>query len=107
MPDRLILLPGGKIAFDGQFDGLRAITGNLTRLTVTTGNGHFPSFDRAVLLSGENGVYEYEIDLAGLPIKQLMKTLSEFDGVRDVEIRKAPIEQVIARLYERWRHEAV
>ena len=60
-----------------------------------------------MLLSGENGVYEYEIDLAGLPIKQLMKTLSEFDGVRDVEIRKAPIEQVIARLYERWRHEAV
>ena len=107
MAQRILMIAGGKIAFDGQFDGLRAITGNLTRLTVTTGNGHFPSFDRAVLLSGENGVYEYEIDLAGLPIKQLMKTLSEFDGVRDVEIRKAPIEQVIDRLYERWRHEAV
>lgn len=107
MAQRILMIAGGKIAYDGHFDGLRAVTGNLTRLTVTTGNGHFPSFDRAVLLSAENGVYEYEIDLAGLPIKQLMKTLSEFDGVRDVEIKKAPIEQVIARLYERWRHEAV
>jgi ABC-2 type transport system ATP-binding protein len=32
-----------------------------------------------------------------------MKYLSEVDGIADVEIKKAPIEQVISRLYTEWK----
>lgn len=103
MAQRILMISKGKIAYDGSFDGLRKITGNLTRVIVTTENGFMPELENSTLLSSENGVHEFEIDLAKTPIKALMKLLSEFDGVCDVEIRKAPIEQVIARLYESWK----
>lgn len=107
MAQRILMISQGKIAYDGSFDGLRKITGNLTRVLVTTENGFMPQLENACLLSQENGVHEFEMDLAQTPIKALMGLLSQWDGVSDVEIRKAPIEQVIARLYESWRHEGV
>lgn len=103
MAQRILMISDGKIAYDGSFDGLRKITGNLTRVILTMENGFMPELQDAELLSSENGVHEFEIDLAKMPIKELMKLLSEFDGACDVEIKKAPIEQVIARLYESWK----
>ena len=103
MAQRILMISNGKIAYDGDFDGLRKITGNLTRVIVTTEKGFIPELENASLLSSENGVHEFEIDLVKTPIKILMRLLSEFDGVCDVEIRKAPIEQVISRLYESWK----
>lgn len=103
MAQRILMVSNGKIAYDGSFDGLRNITGNLTRIIVTTSNGFMPKLEDASLLSSENGVHEFEMDLAKTPIKDLMKLLSELDGVCDVEIKKSPIEQVIARLYESWK----
>lgn len=103
MAQRILMISDGKIAYDGDFDGLRKITGNLTRVVVTTENGFMPELQNAALLSSENGVYEFEIDLAQTPIKTLMRRLSEFDGVCDVEIKKAPIEQVIASVYASWK----
>jgi len=103
MAQRILLISDGKIAYDGNFDGLRKITGNLSRIIVTTENGLMPMLCDATLLSSENGVHEFEIDLTKTPIKELMKLLSEFEGVSDVEIKKAPIEQIIARLYESWK----
>lgn len=103
MARRILMISDGKIAYDGDFNGLRKITGNLTRVTVTTGNGSAPALGDATLLSSENGVHEFEIDLEKMPIQALMKLLSGLDGVCDVEIGRAPIEQVIARLYECWK----
>jgi len=37
------------------------------------------------------------------PENNLLKRLSDTDGVKDVEISKAPIEQVIAGLYAAWK----
>lgn len=102
MAQRILMIANGKIAYDGSFSGLRDVTGNLTRFIVTT-DGTEPRLDGGVMLSGENGVFEYEVDLAQTPIKSLLGRLSETDGIRDVEIRKAPIEQVIAELYRGWR----
>nr|WP_092069636.1 ATP-binding cassette domain-containing protein [Dendrosporobacter quercicolus]NSL47539.1 ATP-binding cassette domain-containing protein [Dendrosporobacter quercicolus DSM 1736]SDL93537.1 ABC-2 type transport system ATP-binding protein [Dendrosporobacter quercicolus] len=103
MAQRILMISDGKIAYDGDFDGLRKITGNLTRVVVTTENGFRPELQNATLLSSENGVHEFELDLAQTPIKTLMRLLSEFDGVCDVEIKKAPIEQVIASVYASWK----
>ena len=102
MAERILMISAGKIAFDGSFEELRSLTGNLTRLTVTTENGYIPQIENARLLSAENGVHEYDINLADTPVKALLNKLSEAEGVRDVEIRKAPIEQVIAGLYKAW-----
>lgn len=49
------------------------------------------------------GVFEFEVDLSRLPVKGLLEQLSKADGILDIEIRKAPIEQVIAQLYQAWK----
>jgi len=102
MAQRILMISGGRIAFDGDFDALRAVTGSLTRVAVTMADGITPSIRCSKLLSAEKGVFEYEIDLAKTPVRSLLGQLSEAEGVRDVEIKKAPIEQVIAGLYRDW-----
>ena len=102
MARRILMVSKGKLAYDGGFDGLRELTGNLTHFTVTT-NGTIPSLDGCQLLSQKQGVFEFEADLSRLSIKTLLARLSELDGIKDVEIKKAPIEQVIAQLYQSWR----
>ena len=103
MAQRILMISNGRVVYDGSFDGLREITGNLTRVVVTMESGLIPELRNAVLLSSENGVHEFETDLVKTQIGELMRHLSEFDGVCDVEIKKAPIEQVIAKLYESWK----
>jgi len=105
MAQRVLMISNGKIAYDGSFDGLRDITGSLTRVTVTVDGAAAPapSLEGGTLVSSENGVYEFEIDIAKNPIRHLLRQLSDADGVKDVEIKKAPIEQVIAGLYAAWK----
>jgi hypothetical protein len=61
------------------------------------------SFEGGKLIDEKNGVYEYEVDAAKTPVRQLLKDLSDIDGIKDVEINKSPIEQVIAGLYANWK----
>ena len=103
MARRILLISAGELAFDGSFQELRAMTGSPTRLTVTAMRGPAPHLQCADLISAENGVFEYGVDLVKSPVTELLRQLSETEGVRDVELRKAPIEQVIAGLYQQWR----
>ena len=80
---------------------MRDITGNLTHFIVTT-DGRELQLEGCRLLSENRGVFEFEVDLSSLPVKVLLERLSKADGVMDVEIRKAPIEQVIAQIYQTW-----
>ena len=84
MAQRVLMVANGKIVYDGSFGGLRDITGSLTRVTI-------------------NGTDVFEIDVTQTPVKDLLKRLSETEGIKDVEISKAPIEQVIAGLYDKWK----
>lgn len=102
MAQRILMISNGKLAYDGDFDGLRAITGNLTHFTVTT-DGTRPGLEGCRLLGEKHGVFEFEVDLSRLPVKGLLERLSKADGIQDVEIKKAPIEQVIAQLYKEWK----
>lgn len=103
MAQRIVMIAGGKLAYDGSFDGLREITGSLTYFTVTTDGGDAPQIAGCRLLGAERGVFEYEADLNDIPAAQVLMNLSHVPGIRDVEIRKAPIEQVIEELYKRWK----
>jgi len=103
MAQRILMISNGRIAYDGSFGGLRDITGNLTRFTVTMVCGSVPSLDGGKLISADKGVYVFEADVTLTPIRLLLRQLSEADGIKDVEINKAPIEQVIAGLYSAWK----
>lgn len=103
MAQRILMISNGKLAYDGSFDGLREITGNLTRFTVTT-DGRNLQLKGCRLIREKHGVFEFEADMSRLPVKVLLKQLSETDGIMDVEIKKAPVEQVIAHLYQDWKN---
>ena len=102
MAQRILMISGGQIAYDGDFDGLRGITGSLTRFTITV-DGFAPQLSGTRLISSDGGIFEYEVDVNAVPIQHLLRQLSDTAGIKDVEISKAPIEQVIAGLYAAWR----
>jgi len=106
MAQRIMMISKGQLAYDGDFDGLRRLTGNMTNFTVTT-DGRRPELEGCRFLGGEHGVFEFEADLSCTSIQRLLEMLSRSDGIRDVEIRRVPIEQVIAGLYQSWKGEKV
>ncbi|MCL2740698.1 MAG: ATP-binding cassette domain-containing protein [Oscillospiraceae bacterium] len=102
MAERVLMVSGGRIVYDGDFGGLRDRAGIPSRVRVVT-DGRSPiSIAGAEPVGSSGGVYEFDVDMAVTPIRDLLKQLSEAPGVRDVEIGKAPIERAIARLYAAW-----
>lgn len=102
MARRIMMISAGTVAFDGSFEALRGITGNLTRVAVSMDRDSAPPPGIGKLVSSGGGLFEYDVDLEAVPVKALLWQLSSAGGVRDVEIKKAPIEQVIAGLYKAW-----
>ena len=62
-----------------------------------------PVIPNASLISGSRGVFEYEFDQQATPITSILSSISRIRGVKDVEIKKAPIEEVITGLYLKWK----
>ena len=62
-----------------------------------------PSIPGLQLLSSNGGICEYEFNRSQTGIHEVLGNLAEFQGIDDVEIRRAPIEDVIARLYLSWK----
>lgn len=100
MARRVIMINNGRLAFDGEFAALEAQSGLLRRITVTASAA--PELTGARLIQRDGDRYTFEVDLTQVEMKQLMYSLSCMDGVEDVESGRAPIEDVIARLYEQW-----
>lgn len=103
MAERILMVSHGKIAYDGSFEGLREITGKLSRFVITAEEDTPPHIEGACLLSAKKGVFEYEADLGSLSVRSLLQQLSQIEGIKDIEIKKPPIEQVITQLYQSWR----
>ena len=105
MARRIIMVESGKIAFDGSFEDLRAATGNLCRIVITANMASVPVFPNARLLSAESNRFTYEFDVGNTPISGILTQIGSLEGIQDVEIKKAPIEDVIAGLYLQWKEE--
>ncbi len=104
MAQRMVLLNKGQIAFDGSFDELREVLGGFYRIQITTPvHEPAPRLPALKLLSSENGFHEYEFDRKKLEIHEILGMLAEFTQIQDVEIKKAPIEDVVAGLYLSWK----
>ena len=103
MAQRIMLIAGGRIAFDGSFARLRQHTGNVCRITLNV-DGGVPELSLGRLISSEHGLYEYEINTAQTPMQQVLGEVATMNGITDIEIRRAPIEQIIAGLYTAWKN---
>ena len=116
MAQRIILLNKGQIAFDGNFDKLRNTAGACSRIVVTMKSPGSkkqsltsdkaltdPTIPGLQLLSSNEGICEYEFNRSQTGIHEVLGNLAGFQGIEDVEIRRAPIEDVIARLYLSWK----
>ncbi|MDL2248340.1 ATP-binding cassette domain-containing protein [Tyzzerella sp. OttesenSCG-928-J15] len=102
MARRIFMISKGKLAFDGSFDELRNVAGSVSKVSIATFGKAEPVIDGGKLLSATGGVYDFEVDLSKISVKNLLHQISKFDDVKNVEIKKVPIEQVITRLYEKW-----
>ena len=103
MARRIVLLSAGKIAFDGDFDELRMAQGTIGRIRVTTGSEIPCCFECMEYISSEANIHEYAFDSEAMPIRTILAELSHTEDVQNVEIKKAPIEEVIAALYQSWK----
>jgi len=106
MAQRIILLSNGKIAFDGSFDALRQAQNGLCRINITTADTQHPNLDDMKYIRSDGNVHVFEFDRTQNGMHQLLGELSRLTGIEDIEIKKAPIEEVIANLYLSWKKPA-
>ena len=101
MAQRIMLIHRGHIAFDGNYDALMKATGDKHILRFRSDNG-IPDIKGATFIDTEDGLYRYEYDAENTSIAELLRAIADVSGVSDVETGRAPIEAVIAELYESW-----
>ena len=103
MAKRIILLSNGTLAFDGSFEQLRQVGNFRRRLILTTAHTTAPELASAQLVESRETIHEYEYNPAQVPLQQLLTELGQHDEILDIETGKAPIEEVVAALYQQWR----
>jgi ABC-2 type transport system ATP-binding protein len=103
MARRIVLLSSGSVAFDGGFEELRSTVGGLRRLVLTTDSDTPPVLQTAAHRVSNGIVHEYEFDLKDTPVRAVFAEASQTQGIRDIEVRRVPIEHIIAELYQSWK----
>jgi ABC-2 type transport system ATP-binding protein len=102
---RVVMIHRGAIAFDGDFDRLRRELGDRRRLLIETTDEHAPSLAGAELIGSEGCRHEYVFDAGHVRIAALLEQASAQTQILDVETHRAPIDDVIADIYESWQSE--
>jgi ABC-2 type transport system ATP-binding protein len=100
---RIVLLNEGQIAFDGVFSDLRRLLTQRRVLTLETASPEPPHLDGAELIATDNaGRHEYAFDVRSTSLTDLLARAAAQTEVLDVETHRAPIDHVVADLYEHW-----
>ena len=84
MARRILLISKGRLAFDGGFDALREELGCTKRATINFSDG-------------TQKVLAYE------DTNQLLRELSQMEGIADVGFSQTSLEEGLANLYAKWR----
>jgi ABC-2 type transport system ATP-binding protein len=103
---RIVLLHEGQIAFDGVFADLRRLLTHRRVLILETSSTDPPRLDGAELLQSEAGRHEFAFDAAQFKLSDLLQQVSAQTEILDVETHRAPIDEVVADLYEHWLAQA-
>lgn len=105
MADRILLINRGKLAFDGDYAHLIHMAGD-QRMVKLLVQGPPPVLSGAEYLGLEDGRHLYRYDAERISVPALFGAIAQAGNVQDVELGHEAIEQVIARLYERWQKRA-
>ncbi len=103
---RIVMIAQGKIAYDGDFTRLRtrfADRRTLILQTASPGEQAAPQLNGAALTTSEAGRHEYTFDAAQTNVADLLAQASAQTHIVDIESRRAPIDDVIADIYEHWQ----
>lgn len=100
---RIVMIHQGSIAFDGDFSRLRREFGDRRHLLLHTDTNVTPVLTDAEFIKSDAGWHEYRFDAGKVPLTALLEQASLQGRVLDVETHRAPIDDVIADIYERWR----
>jgi ABC-2 type transport system ATP-binding protein len=99
---RIVMLHHGEIAFDGVFSELRRLVTRRRVLSLETSSLTAPRLNGAELLASENGRHEYAFDASTVRLSALLDEAAAQTEVVDVETHRAPIDEVVADLYQHW-----
>ncbi len=100
---RIVMISGGRIAFDGEFTHLRRAYGDRRRLRIETTGGPAPRLSQAALLASNGNTFEYAFNSAQVNVVQLLNEAGNQVELVDVETSRADIDEVIADIYESWQ----
>jgi ABC-2 type transport system ATP-binding protein len=101
---RIVMLHQGNIAFDGVFPDLRRLVTAHRVLTLETVSPAAPRLAGAELRSSDAGRHEYAFDSSAVRLADLLDQATAQTEVVDVETHRAPIDEVVADLYEHWQN---
>ncbi len=99
---RIVVLHQGAIAFDGDFFRLRRTFSDRRVLVIETSAPTAPALAGAELVGSAAGRHEYTFDASRVKLADLLAQASAQTEVHDVETHRAPIDDVVADLYQRW-----
>jgi ABC-2 type transport system ATP-binding protein len=102
---RIVMLHRGNIAFDGDFASLRRHASDRRVLLLETPSGAMLELVGAQRISGENGRHEFEYDARQVRLSHLLEQAAAQTQILDVETHRAPIDTLVADLYERWQRD--
>lgn len=100
---RIVMIDRGSLAFDGSFERLRSEVTDRRRLVLETSAEAPPMLDGAELIATTAGRHEYIFEASQTRIATLLEQASAQTAILDVETHRAPIDEVIADIYRRWR----
>lgn len=100
---RIVLIQGGKIAFDGDFTRLRREFADRRHLILQTRAETPPQLQLAEIRKSEAGRHEYVFDATRTSLTALLEQAASQSEVLDVETHRAPIDEVIADIYQKWQ----
>ena len=105
---RVVMIHQGAIAFDGAFETLRRTYADRRQLLLTVANPEAaaPTLTGATFMSSSGPRHDYVFDAGQTSITTLLSEAATQASVVDVETHRAPIDDVIADIYERWKRDA-
>jgi len=100
---RIVMVDHGRIAYDGDFQRLRREFADRRTLLLETAGETAPVLEGAEFVQSEARRHEYAFDASRVSLTDLLKQAGAQTQVLDVETHRAPIDDVIADIYEKWQ----
>jgi ABC-2 type transport system ATP-binding protein len=100
---RMVMIDHGQVAFDGPFEQLRQLMSDSRHLIIETADEAAPLLEGAELVESQARRHEYRFDASKFNIVDLLNQASTQTSIVDVETLRAPIDEVIANIYQSWR----